>query len=565
MWERWKALVPSAALLVALCVAFHLPGVCALPPLDRDEPRFAQATRQMLQSGDWVRPRFQGEPLYEKPIGIYWLQAVAVRTVGHADAIWPYRLPSMAAAMLAVLGTLVIGARWVDRESGLLGAAMLAASPVLVVEADLATTDAVLLCCVVIAQSCLGEIFFRRSAASAPWLAVGFWTALAIGALVKGPVAPAVALLTVAALKVSGETLRIRDLRPGWGLLIFLAVVAPWAVAVGIATDWTFYREAFHNDILPKLVGGQESHGAPPGYYLLSSMATFWPASMVALPSVWAAVRQREDPVIRFLLAWLAPTWLLFELMPTKLPHYVLPTFPALALLCARFARGEDVLRGRASRLAVWLWLGVGLAVVAALSVAAFAAHGESRLGAIVTTLVTLTTVVVGVRQHGANDRVASAWVATIGSGVTLALALGVVLPSIESLWPTVRAARAVAERSATRPHPLAIVGYREPSLIFLLGGDVARLDADEAAWFVADKPNALVWIEDGERRRFETAAHEAGVAVDVVAAVEGVNISKGRWVRLLLFAPVDGTQTAALSSSVTERERSDRAGMRKR
>ena len=138
-----------------LCLLFYLPGLWALPPVDRDEPRFAQATRQMLRSGDYVRPRFQMEPLYEKPIGIYWLQAAAVAGIAARDAIWPYRVPSAVGAILAVLGTLAIGARHSDRTMGLLAAALLAASPLLVVEADLATTDAVLLACVVVSQGCL--------------------------------------------------------------------------------------------------------------------------------------------------------------------------------------------------------------------------------------------------------------------------------------------------------------------------------------------------------------------------------------------------------------------------
>src|SRR5260221_13818383 len=99
------------ALLVGVCLFLYLPGISAIPPLDRDEARFAQATRQMLQTGDFLRIRFQDEARNKKPAGIYWLQAVSVSTLSSpaATAIWPYRLPSLLGGMAAVLLTLAVG------------------------------------------------------------------------------------------------------------------------------------------------------------------------------------------------------------------------------------------------------------------------------------------------------------------------------------------------------------------------------------------------------------------------------------------------------------------------
>src|SRR5438309_10281887 len=99
------------ALLAALCFALYLPGIAAIPPLDRDEARFAQASRQMLETGDFLRIRFQDEARNKKPAGIYWLQvaAVAAFSTPASAAIWPYRLPSLLGAMAAVLLTFAIG------------------------------------------------------------------------------------------------------------------------------------------------------------------------------------------------------------------------------------------------------------------------------------------------------------------------------------------------------------------------------------------------------------------------------------------------------------------------
>src|SRR5713226_9138475 len=108
---RLRCLRPYA-LLAGLCLLLYLPGIAAIPPLDRDEARFAQATRQMVETGDFLRIRFQDEARNKKPAGIYWLQAVAVGAFStpNATAIWPYRLPSLLGAMAAVLTLFVFGA-----------------------------------------------------------------------------------------------------------------------------------------------------------------------------------------------------------------------------------------------------------------------------------------------------------------------------------------------------------------------------------------------------------------------------------------------------------------------
>ncbi|HLJ20326.1 MAG TPA: phospholipid carrier-dependent glycosyltransferase, partial [Stellaceae bacterium] len=180
------------ALLTLLCLAVYLPGLAALPPTDRDESRFVQASRQMLESDDFLRIRFQDEPRNKKPAGIYWLQALSVDLLSSpaSTAMWPYRLPSMLGALAAVLLTFAFGRAWVGREAAFAGAALLATSLSLTVEAHLAKTDAVLLATVVAAQGGLGEIY-RRSRNGEPTgalLPLLFWTAQGVGLLIKGPI-----------------------------------------------------------------------------------------------------------------------------------------------------------------------------------------------------------------------------------------------------------------------------------------------------------------------------------------------------------------------------------------
>jgi Dolichyl-phosphate-mannose-protein mannosyltransferase len=141
------------ALLFVLCLGLYLPGLFTLPTIDRDEAFFAQASKQMLMSGDFVIPHYLAGP-HRKPPGIYWLQALSAKAVGAANRnlIWPYRLPSVAAATAAVLLTCWIGTLTFGADVGLLGGALFAASLLTVGSADMARPDAALLASVTLAQ-----------------------------------------------------------------------------------------------------------------------------------------------------------------------------------------------------------------------------------------------------------------------------------------------------------------------------------------------------------------------------------------------------------------------------
>src|SRR3984893_12498178 len=270
-WWGGGTSIRPYAMLVFLCLILYLPGLAAIPPLDRDEARFAQATRQMLETGDFVRIRFQDEARNKKPIGIYWLQAAAVAAFSSSDsaAIWPYRPPSALTATAAVLLTFGFGARLFDARPAAFIAAVLTASALgVVVEAHLAKTDAALLAAVVAGQGALGLVYIMtRTGRSVGWpLPLLFWLAEAIAILLKGPPGPLLALLTAGWLSSADRpTPWGQRLRPLAGVLVMAAMVAPWVIAAQYATAGHFISDSLAHDLLPKLIGAQESHGAPPG------------------------------------------------------------------------------------------------------------------------------------------------------------------------------------------------------------------------------------------------------------------------------------------------------------
>ncbi|MFC7540574.1 ArnT family glycosyltransferase [Siccirubricoccus deserti] len=372
--DRSLGLLPEALqrrpalALILLCLLLWLPGFFALPATDRDEARFAQASRQMVESGDYVRIRFGAEERNKKPAGIHWLQAGSVQAVeslglGDRAQIWVYRLPSFFGALLAVLATWYWGRGLVGRRAALLGAAMLASCLVLVAEARIAKTDAALLATIAAAMGLFAQAYLRPRQFTARQ-AAAFWLMLGLGVLLKGPIGPMVPLLAGITLAVADrEAPWLRALRPLWGVPLMIATAAPWFVAIGIATEGRFFSEAVGGDMLSKIGSGEEKHWGPPGFYLLSFGIAAFPGAWIVLCALPAAWRDRLSPPTRFLLAWVVPSWLVFEAVQTKLPHYTMPLYPALMLLGAAWAM--DPLRQEPPR---WLrWIGqaglVGVAV----------------------------------------------------------------------------------------------------------------------------------------------------------------------------------------------------------
>ena len=534
-------------LLMAACALLYLPGQTSLPVTDRDEARFIQATRQMLQSGDYVVVRFQDELRAKKPAGIYWLQSAAVRAFStpESTAAWPYRLPSLLAAVAAVLLTFRFASTLFDRRAAFFAALALATSLVLVAEAHIATTDAALLACTTLVQGSLGLIYLQsRGGPSAPrWAVPAFWLGTAAAILVKGPITLAITLLTVLTLCVTDRSARwLRLLRPVAGLAVTVLLVAPWMVAVTQQTHGAFLSRAVGEDLLPKLLRGEEGHGQAPGFHTLAVALTLWPASLFLLPALAHAWRQRAAPSVQFALAWAGPAWVMFELVPTKLWHYTLPLFPALVMLIGAWlvSRTETVKRGRAA-LAGRVWGGVwGLAGVVFALVALLLpmVYGKGfSLWALPAAAAAIATLFVAWwYSHQQAYRSGFLALAAAGGIAQVGLLVGVA-PLASDFW--------VSQRSVARLHQmvpgaaLAVAGYAEPSIVFQNGTDTKLVSAGEAAAWVMQRSRAAL-VEERELPAFTASLPRPG-AVGERAVIEGFDYSNGKHVRLHLFVAAVG------------------------
>src|SRR6185312_9392105 len=218
---------PLGALLL-ICIVAWLPGFFTLPPLDRDESRFAQATKQMLESRDFVEINLGGAPRYEKPVGIYWLQAASTAMFGSGarDGIWTYRVPSFLGALAAVAATYWLVRAFAGIETAFFAGLILALSALLMAEAKIAKTDAVLLATVATAQAVILRAYLSARAPATcaaprlPAVLLG-WAAFGLGVLVKGPVIALVCLAAIVAILLWDRDWRwLGRLRPIPGIAV---------------------------------------------------------------------------------------------------------------------------------------------------------------------------------------------------------------------------------------------------------------------------------------------------------------------------------------------------------
>src|SRR5712671_2324036 len=544
--------VRAVALLTLCGLLLFLPGFFNIPPIDRDEARFAQATKQMVETGDFVDIRFQDDVRYKKPVGVYWLQALAVETASALGLpraqlrIWLYRIPSLAGAIGAVLLTYWTALAFVTRRGAILAGLILCSSMLLGVEARLAKTDAMLLLTVVAAMGALARVYLSWQRGEDPehppwsWPAI-FWTALAGGILLKGPLILMFVGLTVGTLAILDRSATwLWRLRPVWGLMWTLVLVLPWFVAIFWRAGDTFFADSIGGDMLSKL-GAQESHGAPPGLYLLLFWVTFWPGAPLAgmaAPAVW---RARREPGAQYLLAWLIPSWVVFELVLTKLPHYVLPLYPAIAILIVGalerrvLSRSPWLVRG-----AAW-WFAIPAITAVSVIVGAIAL---TRQPAFLAWPFLAVSLIFGLFAWWLYDdnRAERSLLNAAAAALLLGMGVyGIVAPSLTSLFPSAEIARVLRNVVCVGPKAAA-AGYHEPSLVFMAGTSTLLTDGSGAADFLGHGSCRFALVESRSERGFVQRAEAIGLRYNVATRIDGYNYSQGRAISIAIFRS-EGTE----------------------
>lgn len=550
-WRAW-AVIALVAFLSSVA------GIARMPVMDADEARFAQASRQMAESNNYLHIRLQEQERNRKPAGIYWLQAASAAAfeplTGRFNAIWPYRLPSVLGAMLAALATYWAGTALIGRRAAFIGAILLGAGLLFGFEGMTAKTDAVLLGFTTLALAALAHLRVKSQPSGEKQFAVLFWAAVGCGVLIKGPIAPMVAALTLAALAAWER--RAAWMKPllWWpGPLLALLLVLPWAIAIGLETEGRFFATALGNDLGAKAAGADHRHGGIFGYYLLLLPLLIFPAAY-ALPALGRMLLCKQapplaQPSMRFLVAWAAPTLIVFELFPAKLVHYVLPILPPIALLCGAALVAASRQRWRGVHVAgVALFAAAGALVAIAIGAGLTSLAGIGADALIAGLLCAAVVAVAGVALTLARQAlVRTAVLAACALALSFSLRDGIV-PNLRALYVSGEAAAALTRMPGAADAPLWIVGYDEPSIVFLTRTS-ARLASAQRVGAEARAGDTLIV----ERRQLAEVAEALAARQLAFAAqaapVTGMSMSDSEFVELLVGAVAPAhAHTAALA-----------------
>jgi 4-amino-4-deoxy-L-arabinose transferase-like glycosyltransferase len=344
---------------------------------DDDEPRNAACAREMLARGDWVVPTFNQELRTQKPVLLYWLMMTSYSVFGVNE--FAARLPSAILAVGATLVTFHLGRLLFNARAGLLGALMMATCLMFGVAGRAATPDSSLIFFTTLSLLAFVWAVSRRQGAFCShsprrttyrdflpvrWIDfVIVFAAMAVAELAKGPIGLALPLATIGLFlllvhrstgmaaeshisRLVGFVHRFAAttwaLRPFTILLVVGAIAAPWYVLVDLRTGGAWTRGFFGYENLTRFQTAMEGHSGPVFYYIPAILVGFFPWSIVLPASVWFCVRDAwrrgsQQPAHLLLVCW-AGLWIgLFSIAGTKLPTYVLPAYPALALMSAAF------------------------------------------------------------------------------------------------------------------------------------------------------------------------------------------------------------------------------------
>jgi 4-amino-4-deoxy-L-arabinose transferase-like glycosyltransferase len=297
-----------------------------------------------------------------------------------------------------------------------------------------------------------------------------------------------------------------------------------------------FFAESLGHDLFAKLGSGQESHGAPPGTYFLLFWVMFFPGSILAALAAPAAWHQRKEPGARFLLAWIVPAWIVLEVVVTKLPHYVLPIYPAIAILIAGAIDNYVLSLQRWLRTGPvwWFILAIAFGVLAIVLHVAIGGNAGVLAWPFLAGAVIFALFAWWLFEVDGAER-------SLLRAMTAALLLwwglfGLTLPSITQLFPANELAKYVRFTGACAAPQVAAAGYHEPSLVFLSGTGLKHTDGAGAAEFLAVGGCRFAFVEARQERSFALRAQALGVRYSRAARVDGINISGGRRIAVTIF-----------------------------
>jgi 4-amino-4-deoxy-L-arabinose transferase-like glycosyltransferase len=502
------------ALLLLIMSLVTLPNLGTPSLWDVDEGVNAGCTREMMESGTWIVPTFNGELRTAKPVMLYWIQRLSFNAFGVSE--WAARFPAMLLGLGTVLLTYELARRMFDTTTGLLAGIVLATAIEFCKLSHAATPDAPLIFFITLTLYLfwVGHGYGRRTWFFTAAVASGFAT------LTKGPVGLAMpGLIVFLYFTWNRELKRFLDIRLIRGILLWLLIAAPWYGLV-ISETRGAYLAFFKNENAGRFLNAMEGHRGPVVYYLGALFAFFAPWCVFLLGSVWFAVKEAMPPksslgvpmtevrAARFLLCWSAAYLVFFSAAATKLPNYIAPMYPAIAILTARF-----LMRWQRAEITLPRWLMPTATVCVALvgvitALGLLVGSGEIALNLKAQRIMpglAKWAPIGGFLVVGAASMLRCLWhdrrgqfIITMAIATTLFIAClaAFVVPEVDAF----KAPKSLVEESGTRQPEneirLGSLDYTQPSVTYYAERKVERLaNADAAKTFLAMPLPAYVFV----------------------------------------------------------------------
>ncbi len=534
----WK----SAILIAFLIMCIYLFMSTRTTLWDRDEPRFTRATVEMIESGNYLVPTFNGQMWADKPILFYWFMSVAIRLFGPTE--FACRFWGGVGTAVTCLLTFFIGQRLLGGKSGLWAMVILASTLMMIGVGTMATIDAMLLPFIVAVMA-----IFVRTAISGNRISHIILAGIALGAgmLAKGPMGLQ-PLVVIAVTLWLGRKTGLGVKRFVWqlgpaliiGCLIFLA----WAIPANNATNGEFFRVFIGRHVLTRAIKPMEQHGGnfllylP--YYLVVIIGGFCPWTL-HLPGAISAVLggrvgRRESRIL--LISWVVSIFILMTLAATKLPHYILFTWPAMALMVGGtiVAAQQEVLTERDRiwlRRGVWFFGPFALLTALVLMIGPwFVKIPGLRWSGLASGIAMLVMAIIAIRHQRADRPQASAVILLIGMFVFEIPVLFGVLPAIEQIKVTPSIAQAVKAKTG-KEIPVATYKFGEPTLNFYIGRQIEPLGDKEAviSWSRQAGEGVLIIPKD---KLDDIQESYGNLPLEEIASKKGFNYSKGKIVEVI-------------------------------
>ncbi|QDT37145.1 ArnT family glycosyltransferase [Stratiformator vulcanicus] len=530
---------------------------------DDDEPKNAGCAAEMYARGDWLVPTFNGELRLHKPILLYWFMLTSYHMFGVTE--FAARFFSAFFAVGTVLLTYDIGRRLFDRSAGLWSAVALATSPMFVVVARAANPDSVLIFPITLAFWAYLRLILRQNGGVLPdgqtlktgdpsdsqdawkqliprgWTMLLPYSAMAVAVLAKGPIGfvmPCGVLGLFIYLRSLGpqttstessfwsavlstiqhyirpvQLVRVAlAMRPDLLILALLVIASPWYIAVGIATEGEWLAGFLGRHNVGRFLKPMEGHGGSPLYYVVAIIAGTFPWSVLPFPIAWQVARDfkagdRSRTSHTLVLCWVGVFVVFFTLARTKLPNYVLPCYPAVALVIGRFF---SIWLTEATSLPVWtrraasvilVTAGVGMAVVLPI-VAVYVLPGQEYLGLI--GLIPIASGIVFYRLSEAGRFNTAKQSFAVSCVVFVTAIFWLAAPGVSRQQISRRFVEQIAADRADLP-PITVFAFWRPNLVFYSRGLVPGFDSSEALdEYLAENHTARILVRSTDLERID-------------------------------------------------------------